>query len=99
MRDDVPLADLVKFIDWNPFFQTWELRGRYPNRGYPKIFNDAKVGEEAKKLFDDAQAMLTEIVEKKMLRARAVYGLWPAASTGESVEVFAAGASGAGAAP
>ena len=90
VRDDVPLADLVKFIDWNPFFQTWELRGRYPNRGYPKIFNDAKVGEEARKLFDDAQAMLTEIVEKKMLTARAVYGLWPAASTGESVEVYAA---------
>merc|ERR1711871_1338995 len=49
------LEDVIPFFDWNPFFQTWELRGRYPNRGYPKIFNDEKVGAEAKKLFDDAQ--------------------------------------------
>merc|ERR1711871_151823 len=59
------LAAVVPFIDWNPFFQTWELRGRYPNRGYPKIFNDETVGAEAKKLFDDAQAMLKKIVETK----------------------------------
>ena len=50
---DFPLADVVNNIDWSPFFQTWELRGRYPNRGYPKIFNDEKVGEEAKKLYAD----------------------------------------------
>merc|ERR1711871_1614567 len=50
-----PLSEVVPYIDWNPFFQTWELRGRYPNRGFPKIFNDDKVGVEAKKLYDDAQ--------------------------------------------
>lgn len=55
---DFPLEDVLPYIDWNPFFQVWQLRGRYPNRGYPKIFNDATVGEEAKKLFDEAQAML-----------------------------------------
>ena len=55
---------MVKYIDWNPFFATWELRGKYPNRGYPKIFNDATVGEEAKKLFDDAEKMLNEILDQ-----------------------------------
>merc|ERR1711988_1625276 len=57
-EDYYNLEDVVPFIDWNPFFQTWELRGKYPNRGYPKIFNDETVGQEAKKLFDDAQAMM-----------------------------------------
>ena len=55
---DFPLADVVDYIDWNPFFQVWQLRGRYPNRGYPKIFDDETVGEEARKLFDEAQTML-----------------------------------------
>lgn len=53
--DYYSLEDVVPYIDWNPFFQTWELRGKYPNRGYPRIFNDESVGAEAKKLFDDAQ--------------------------------------------
>merc|ERR1711957_30770 len=53
--DSVKLADVVSYIDWNPFFQTWELRGRYPNRGYPKIFDDKHVGSGAKKLFGDAE--------------------------------------------
>ena len=48
------MFEVIPFIDWDPFFQTWELRGRYPNRGYPKIFNDEKVGVEAQKLFDNA---------------------------------------------
>lgn len=55
---DFPIPDVVDYIDWNPFFQVWQLRGRYPNRGYPKIFNDPTVGAEAKKLFEEAQAML-----------------------------------------
>lgn len=55
---DFPLEDVLPYIDWNPFFQVWQLRGRYPNRGYPKIFNDETVGAEAKKLFDEAQEML-----------------------------------------
>lgn len=52
------LNKLVPFIDWDPFFQTWQIRGKYPNRTYPKIFNDKTVGEEAQKLFDSAQEML-----------------------------------------
>merc|ERR1711968_301587 len=71
---EMSLEDVVPYFDWNPFFQTWELRGRYPNRGYPKIFNDEKVGGEAKKLFDDAQVMLKKIVETKELSLKGRYG-------------------------
>jgi 5-methyltetrahydrofolate--homocysteine methyltransferase len=84
------LTEVVPFIDWNPFFQTWELRGRYPNRGYPKIFNDEKVGVEAKKLFDDAQVMMADIISKKSLQLRGIVGLYPANAVGtEDVEVYA----------
>jgi 5-methyltetrahydrofolate--homocysteine methyltransferase len=89
--DSVSLADVVPFIDWNPFFQTWELRGRYPNRGYPKIFNDASVGEEAKKLFNDAQAMLNQVIADGSLNLKGVVGLFPAnrSDDGEDVHVYA----------
>ena len=59
---DYPLAELLPYIDWNPFFQVWQLRGKYPNRGYPKIFNDESVGEEAKKLHTDALKLIDEII-------------------------------------
>ncbi|KAI8589474.1 methionine synthase [Geranomyces variabilis] len=83
------LRSLIPYIDWNPFFQTWQLRGRYPNRGFPKIFNDETVGEEAKKLYDDATAMLETIVNEKILSATAAVGFWPAHSIGEDIEVYA----------
>ncbi|KAJ1460451.1 vitamin B12-dependent methionine synthase [Pelagophyceae sp. CCMP2097] len=84
------LEDVAPLIDWNPFFQTWELRGRYPNRGYPKIFNDETVGSEAQKLFDDAQAMLKDIMKNKKLQLRGVYGLYAAnrSDGGEDVDVW-----------
>jgi len=72
----------------NPFFQVWQLRGRYPNRGYPKIFNDEAVGAEAKRLFDEAQGMLAGITRDKRLRLKAVVGLFPANSTGDDIRVF-----------
>jgi 5-methyltetrahydrofolate--homocysteine methyltransferase len=81
--DDWSLAELRDFIDWTPFFQTWELAGRYP-----AILDDAVVGTEARKLFADAQAMLDRIIAERWLRARAVVGLWPAASVGDDVEIF-----------
>ncbi|MDR2195914.1 MAG: methionine synthase, partial [Gallionellaceae bacterium] len=71
--ENYPLDILVDFIDWSPFFQAWELAGRYP-----KILQDEVVGEEARKLFADAQAMLKKIVEGKWLSANAVFGLFPA---------------------
>jgi len=88
--DSVTIEDIVPFIDWNPFFQTWELRGRYPNRGYPKIFNDETVGSEAKKLFDDAQKMMKEIIRDKSMWLKGVVGLFAAncSSDGEDVNVY-----------
>ena len=88
--DQVSLEDVIPYFDWNPFFQTWELRGRYPNRGYPKIFNDETVGSEAKKLFDDAQALMKEIIANKSLNLKGVVGLFPAnrSENGEDVHIF-----------
>lgn len=81
--EDYPLSDLVPYIDWTPFFMTWRLRG-----AYPKIFDDKVVGPEAKKLFDDAQELLKEIVQEKSLRARAVFGIFPANAQGDDIEVY-----------
>lgn len=79
---DVPLSDLVPYIDWSPFFQTWELKGKYP-----KIFADPVVGEQARKVFDDAQSLLRRIVDEKLLTARGVYGFWPAVTEGDDIIV------------
>jgi len=89
--DDVLVEDIVNFIDWNPFFQTWELRGRYPNRGYPKIFNDERVGTEAKKLFDDAQTMMKQIISDKSMSLKGVVGIFPAnrSDNGEDIHIYA----------
>ncbi|MBP6096236.1 MAG: methionine synthase [Methyloversatilis sp.] len=81
---DQDLAELVDYIDWGPFFQTWELSGPYP-----AILDDAVVGEEARKLLVDAKAMLQRIIDEKWLIARAVYGLWPANSNGDDIEFYA----------
>ena len=81
--DAFPLGEIVPFIDWTPFFHTWELRGRYP-----KIFEDPTVGPKAKELFDDAQVLLKEIVGKKLLKARGVYGFFPASSVGDDIELY-----------
>ncbi|GMH43322.1 hypothetical protein BSKO_11244 [Bryopsis sp. KO-2023] len=83
-----PLEDVLDYIDWNPFFQVWQLRGRYPNRGYPKIFKDKTVGEEAKKLFADAQTMLNDFVAKKKLQMHGIIGIFPANSVGDDIEVY-----------
>jgi len=82
----VSLEDVVPFIDWTPFFHTWELRGVYP-----KILQHEKHGEEATKLFNDAQKLLADIVARKSLTIRAAYGLFPANSVGEDVEVYTNG--------
>jgi 5-methyltetrahydrofolate--homocysteine methyltransferase len=76
--EDVPLAELEPFIDWTPFFQTWELRGRYP-----QILEEPR----AKELYDDARKLLGEIIEKRLLKARAVYGIWPAHREGDDIVV------------
>ena len=81
--DDQPLHDLVPVIDWSPFFHTWELKGKYPT-----IFEDPVVGAKAKDLFDDARELLKEILDNRLLTARAVYGLFPANSVGDDIEVY-----------
>ncbi|WP_461141543.1 methionine synthase [Spirosoma pomorum] len=78
--DDYPIDELVDYIDWTPFFQTWQLTGKYPT-----IFNDAVVGQEAKQLFDDANQLLKEVVDKKLLKAKAVVGFYPANSIDDDV--------------
>jgi 5-methyltetrahydrofolate--homocysteine methyltransferase len=82
--DDVPLETLRPYIDWSPFFHTWELRGRYP-----AILQHEKYGEEARKLFADAQVLLDDLIARKRIRACGVYGLFPANRDGDSVQVFA----------
>ncbi|KAF0174217.1 MAG: 5-methyltetrahydrofolate--homocysteine methyltransferase [Limisphaerales bacterium] len=77
------LEDIAQFIDWTPFFHTWELRGVYP-----AIFQHEKHGEEARKLFADAQAMLAKVIREKLLTPRCVYGLFPANRVGDDVEVY-----------
>eukprot|EP01061_Rhynchopus_euleeides_P014753 TRINITY_DN25445_c0_g1_i1.p1 TRINITY_DN25445_c0_g1~~TRINITY_DN25445_c0_g1_i1.p1 ORF type:complete len:1287 (+),score=638.92 TRINITY_DN25445_c0_g1_i1:414-3863(+) len=79
---EYPLESIVPFIDWNPFFQTWQIRGKYPHRGYPKLFNCPEVGTEAKKLFDDAQVMLKKIMEDKSLVLKGSVMYYPVNSDG-----------------
>jgi 5-methyltetrahydrofolate--homocysteine methyltransferase len=86
--DKIDLASLVPYIDWTPFFASWQLKGKYPS-----IFRDPFVGDEAKKLFDHAQEMLALIISENRLQAKAVTGIFPANSTGDDVAVFANGES------
>jgi 5-methyltetrahydrofolate--homocysteine methyltransferase len=78
------LVELARYIDWTPFFQTWELKGQYP-----RILQDDKYGETARHLFDDAQAMLKQLIAEKWLKANAVVGFWPANSVGDDIELYA----------
>ena len=82
--DDYPLAELVDYIDWTPFFQAWEIKGRYPD-----ILDDPTAGEQATILYNDARSMLDRIVSEGLLRARGVVGLFPAHGTGDDIEVLA----------
>jgi 5-methyltetrahydrofolate--homocysteine methyltransferase len=77
------VAELVPLIDWTPFFQTWELKGRYP-----AILEDEKQGEAARQLWDDAQAMLTRIVEERWFNPKAVIGFWPANAVGDDIRLY-----------
>jgi 5-methyltetrahydrofolate--homocysteine methyltransferase len=80
---DVPLDHIVPFVDWSPFFHTWELRGRFP-----RIFDDPVIGTKARELYDDAQRLLERILRERLLRAQAVYGFFPAYSIGDDIELY-----------
>ena len=78
------LAEIARYIDWTPFFQTWELKG-----AFPRILQDDKYGEAARHLFEDVQAMLKQLIAEKWLKANAVVGFWPANSVGDDIELYA----------
>jgi 5-methyltetrahydrofolate--homocysteine methyltransferase len=81
--DAYPLEDLVPYIDWTPFFQTWELAGHYP-----AILDDAVVGQAARSLYADARQLLERIVRDRRLEARAAFGFWPANAVGDDIELY-----------
>ena len=81
--DDYDLSEIADFIDWTPFFQTWELKGRYP-----AILEDEKQGEAARALWNDAQAMLKKIIDEKWFTPKAVIGFWPANAVGDDIRLF-----------
>ncbi|MDY8111063.1 methionine synthase [Fulvimarina sp. 2208YS6-2-32] len=82
--EDWDLEDLAACIDWTPFFQAWELKGRYPD-----ILTDERQGETARSLWDDAQAMLKQIIDEKWFKPKAVVGFWPANSVGDDIRLYA----------
>ena len=81
--DDVPLADIAKYIDWTFFFSAWELKGRFPG-----ILSHPEYGAAARELFENAQALLKRIIDEKLLTARGVYGFWPANTDGDDIVVY-----------
>ncbi len=81
--EDYDLAELTRTIDWTPFFQTWELAGKYP-----QILEDPIVGKSARSLYNDAQAMLQQLIGEKWLTAKAVIGFWPANAVGDDIELY-----------
>lgn len=81
--EEYDLAELARYIDWTPFFQTWELKGRFP-----AILEDEKQGEAARQLYADAQAMLDKIIAENWFRPRAVIGFWPANAVGDDIRLF-----------
>jgi len=80
--DNYPVAELIEYIDWSPFFSTWELTGKFP-----AILDDEKFGEAARSLYDDATAMLKKIVDENWFKAAAIVGFWPAQSQGDDIRV------------
>src|SRR5262249_30701501 len=79
----IPLGEIVPYIDWSPFFLTWELKGKYP-----RIFQDPALGRRARELYDDAQVLLRRIVEDRLLTANAVYGFFPANAEADDIVVY-----------
>ena len=81
--EDLPLAEIRDFIDWSPFFHAWEIRGRYP-----ALLDDPEIGPRCRELFNDAQALLNRLIDKKLIHGKAVYGFFPAASMGDDIALY-----------
>ncbi|KAG1666420.1 Methionine synthase [Nymphon striatum] len=86
--DDIKIRDLIPYIDWKPFFDVWQLRGRYPNRSFPNIFKDEKVGAEAKDLYKNAQNMLENIIKYDILQAKGIVGFYAANSSSDDILLY-----------
>ena len=78
----------MPYIDWKPFFDLWQLRGKYPNRGYPKIFKDKTVGQEALKLYEEAQLLLKDLIVNNKLKANGVFKIFPANSVIDDIKLY-----------
>ena len=86
--ENFDLNQVLDYIDWDPFFSTWQIRGKYPNRTYPKIFNDKTVGAEARRLFDAGQVMLRRLLDENLIEARGIVGFYPANTVGvDDIEI------------
>jgi 5-methyltetrahydrofolate--homocysteine methyltransferase len=81
--DDLPLREIAAYIDWSPFFHAWEIRGRYP-----ALLDDPETGPRCRELFNDAQALLNRLIDKKLIHGKAVYGFFPAANVGDDIEIY-----------
>ena len=82
------LTEIRKYIDWGPFFSLYNLRGKYPNKGYPNIFKDETCGAMAKQMFDEANEMMDNVISKGLIEAHAVVGIWPARRVGDEQFVY-----------
>uniref|UniRef100_T2M684 Methionine synthase n=1 Tax=Hydra vulgaris TaxID=6087 RepID=T2M684_HYDVU len=85
---DFDITQLISYIDWKPFFDVWQLRGKYPNRGYPKLFKDPIIGEEAQRVFNDAQVILKKVIKEHTLQAVGMVAFYPANSNVDDILVF-----------
>eukprot|EP01013_Petalomonas_cantuscygni_P031057 TRINITY_DN57195_c0_g1_i1.p1 TRINITY_DN57195_c0_g1~~TRINITY_DN57195_c0_g1_i1.p1 ORF type:complete len:1302 (+),score=410.56 TRINITY_DN57195_c0_g1_i1:81-3908(+) len=88
LEKDPDMRAIRDHIDWSPFFGVWQVRGKYPNRGYPKVFNDPTVGEQAKTLFREANTLLDRVIAAKSLRAEGCYAFYPANAVGDDIHVW-----------
>ena len=79
------LTEIRKYIDWGPFFSLYNLRGKYPNKGYPNIFKDEGCGAMAKQMYDEANAMMDKVIGDGSIEAHAVVGIWPARRVGDDL--------------
>ncbi|CAG7667283.1 unnamed protein product [Allacma fusca] len=82
------LETLKQLIDWKPFFDVWQLRGKYPHRGYPKLFNDPTIGQEAKRVFADAEALLSKLIKNDTLVANGIVGFYPCNSKDDDILIY-----------
>jgi 5-methyltetrahydrofolate--homocysteine methyltransferase len=86
--DNIEAEKLIEYIDWKPFFDAMQIRGKYPNRGYPKLFDCKEVGAQARIVFADAQKLLSDIIARRLFSIRAVVGFFPCRTSGDDILIF-----------